>query len=41
MKVRNSEIRQSGMKRFGGPETTGFWLDPSRDASAEVLARKD
>jgi len=39
-KVPDAEIRQSGMKRFGGPETTGLWLDPSRDASAEALAKK-
>jgi hypothetical protein len=41
VKVPDAEIRTSGMKRFGGPETTGLWLDPSRDASAEVLAKKE
>jgi len=40
VKVPDSEILSSGMKRFGGPETTGLWLDPSRDASAEILAKK-
>jgi hypothetical protein len=40
-KVPDAEIRQSGMKRFGGSESTGLWLDPSRDVSAEALAKKE
>ena len=34
------EIRRSGMKRFGGKEATGVWLDPNRDASATVLKKR-
>ena len=40
VKVPDSEIMSSGMKRFGAPESSDLWLDPNRDASAEVLAKK-
>jgi ectoine hydroxylase-related dioxygenase (phytanoyl-CoA dioxygenase family) len=40
-KVPDAEILKSGMKRFGAAEAAGTWLDPNRDASAEVLAKKD
>ena len=41
VKVPDSEILRSGMKRFGGPETKDLWLDPNRDVSAEVLAKRN
>ena len=41
VKVPDAEILKSGMKRFGAAEAAGTWLDPNRDASAEVLAKKD
>ena len=40
VKVPDSEIMSSGMKRFGAPESSDLWLDPNRDASAEALAKK-
>jgi hypothetical protein len=40
VKVADGEIRKAGMKRFEGSEGEGVWLDPNRDASAEVLKKE-
>ena len=36
-KVKDEEIRKAGLRRFGGDEVSGTWLDPEQDVSASTL----
>ena len=36
-KVKDAEIRKAGLRRFGGDESAGTWLDPNHDVSAGSL----
>lgn len=40
-KVKDEEIRKAGLRRFGGDESAGTWLDPSHDVSARNLDKSD
>ena len=40
-KVKDEEIRKAGLRRFGGDESAGTWLDPNHDVSASNLDKND
>jgi ectoine hydroxylase len=41
VKVKDEEIRKAGLRRFGGDELAGTWLDPNHDVSASTLNKNE